>query len=106
MAASCAVLGGFAVGARVALLYGNITRSVSEYVLVLALRLVLLSSFGVERCADSVDLLTSTPAACCCCCWLAHGRLDSRCSRGRSVDGQSVINADVVTRCAPGVNDL
>jgi len=39
MAASCAVLGGFAVGARVALLYGNITRSVSEYVLVLALRL-------------------------------------------------------------------
>jgi len=45
----CALLGGFAIGARVALrCYGNITqkRNVSEYVLVLALCLVKIINFA------------------------------------------------------------
>ena len=42
MPRSFALLGGFAIGARVALLYGNITRTrnVSKYMLVLAVCLV------------------------------------------------------------------
>jgi len=41
MPPSCALLGGFTIGARIALLaYDNITRNVSEYMLVLALCLV------------------------------------------------------------------
>ena len=45
---SCPLLGGFAIGARVALLYGKITRrlNVSEYMLVLAVCLV---TFVVHR---------------------------------------------------------